>query len=144
MTVETAPKNVDTTIKPFEVHVPDADIADLERRIEAWRPPEREPVDDQSQGVQLETVRQLAQYWANDYDWRPCEATLNGLPQFVTEIDGLAIHFVHVRSKHDNAMPLIVSHGWPGSIIEQLKIIEPLTDPTAHGGTAADAFDVVI
>jgi pimeloyl-ACP methyl ester carboxylesterase len=134
----------DATIRPFQVSVPDEDLADLRRRIAAWRPPEREPVDDQSQGVQLATVRALANYWATEYDWRRCEAKLNTLEQFITSIDGLDIHFIHVRSPHPDALPLIVSHGWPGSIIEQLKIIEPLTNPTAHGGSASDAFDVVI
>ena len=134
----------DLTIRPFEVHVPEEDLADLRRRIAAWRPPEREPVDDQSQGVQLATVQDLANYWATEYDWRRCEAKLNTLPQFITSIDGLDVHFIHVRSPQQNALPLIVSHGWPGSIIEQLKIIEPLTDPAEHGGSASDAFDVVI
>jgi pimeloyl-ACP methyl ester carboxylesterase len=134
----------DLTIRPFEVHVPEEDLADLRRRIAAWRPPEREPVDDQSQGVQLATVQDLANYWAMDYDWRRCEAKLNALPQFMTEIDGLDIHFIHARSSQQNALPLIVSHGWPGSVIEQLKIIEPLTRPTEHGGSVPDAFDVVI
>jgi pimeloyl-ACP methyl ester carboxylesterase len=131
-------------IRPFRVAVPDAELADLRRRIVATRWPEREQVADASQGVQLATMQALATYWANDYDWRKVEARLNSFPQFMTEIDGLNIHFMHVRSKHANALPLIVTHGWPGSVIEQLKIIEPLTDPTAHGGTAADAFDVVI
>lgn len=133
-----------TDIRPFRVDVPEAVIVDLRERIAAWRPPEREPVDDQSQGVQLATVQELASYWASAYDWRRCEAKLNSFDQFVTNIDGLDIHFVHVRSPHDNALPLIVSHGWPGSIVEQLKIIEPLTNPTAHGGSASDAFNVVI
>jgi pimeloyl-ACP methyl ester carboxylesterase len=134
----------DATIRPFQVSVPDEDLVDLRRRIAAWRPPEREPVDDQSQGVQLATVQALASYWATEYDWRRCEAKLNSLEQFVTTIDGLDIHFIHARSPHPDALPLIVSHGWPGSIIEQLKIIEPLTNPTEHGGSAPDAFDVVI
>jgi pimeloyl-ACP methyl ester carboxylesterase len=134
----------DASVRPFHVDIGEEAILDLQRRVAVWRPPEREPVDDQSQGVQLETVQQLAQYWGAHYDWRRCETKLNSLPQFATEIDGLDIHFIHVRSKHENAMPLIVTHGWPGSIIEQLKIIEPLTDPTAHGGSASDAFDVVI
>jgi pimeloyl-ACP methyl ester carboxylesterase len=137
-------KNADTSIRPFHSDIPEEDVADLQRRIAAWRPPEREPVEDQSQGVQLATVQALAEYWTNDYDWRHCEAKLNALPQFMTTIDGLDIHFIHVRSRHENALPLIVSHGWPGSIIEQLKIIEPLTNPTAQGGSADDAFDVVI
>ena len=117
---------------------------DLRRRINATKWPEREPVADASQGVQLATIQKLARYWATEYDWRTCEARLNALPQFITEIDGLDIHFIHVRSKHENALPLIVTHGWPGSVIEQLKIIDPLTNPTAHGGSASDAFHVVI
>jgi pimeloyl-ACP methyl ester carboxylesterase len=136
--------NTDSAVRPFHVEIPEEAIVDLQRRITAWRPPEREPVDDQSQGVQLATAQALAKYWATEYDWRRCEAKLNALPQFVTEIDGLDIHFIHVKSPHENALPVIVSHGWPGSIIEQVKIIEPLTNPTAHGGSAADAFDVVI
>jgi pimeloyl-ACP methyl ester carboxylesterase len=131
-------------IRPFHVSFPDAALADLKRRIVATRWPERETVADQSQGVQLATVQALARYWATDYDWRKCEAKLNALPQFITTIDGVDIHFIHVRSKHQNALPLIVTHGWPGSIIEQLKIIDPLTNPTAHGGSASQAFDVVI
>jgi pimeloyl-ACP methyl ester carboxylesterase len=122
----------------------DDDLADLRRRIKATRWPERETVNDASQGVQLATTQKLARYWATDYDWRKVEAKLNALPQFITTIDGLDIHFIHVRSKHQNALPLIVTHGWPGSIIEQLKIIDPLSNPTAYGGSAADAFDVVI
>ena len=136
--------NADPAVRPFHINIADDAVADLRRRIAAWRPPEREPVDDQSQGVQLATVRELANYWASDYDWRRCEARLNALPQFTTEIDGLDIHFIHVRSPHPGALPLIVSHGWPGSVIEQLKIIEPLTHPTGHGASATDAFDVVI
>ena len=125
------------TIRPFRVNVvPDAELTELRRRINATRWPERETVTDQSQGVQLSTIQKLAQYWGKEYDWRRCEAQLNALPQFITEIDGLDIHFIHVRSKHDNALPLIVTHGWPGSIIEQMKIIDPLTNPTAHGGSA--------
>jgi pimeloyl-ACP methyl ester carboxylesterase len=131
-------------IKPFHVRFPDAALADLKRRIAATRWPDKELVTDQSQGVQLATVQKLARYWATDYDWRKCEAKLRALPQFITEIDGVDIHFIHVRSKHPNALPVIVTHGWPGSIIEQLKIIDPLTNPTAHGGSASDAFDVVI
>jgi pimeloyl-ACP methyl ester carboxylesterase len=134
----------DTTVRPFRVNVPDADLVDLRRRVAATHWPERETVSDESQGVRLATVQELARYWATDYDWRKAEAKLNALPQFVTEIDGLDIHFIHVRSQHPNAMPLIVTHGWPGSIIEQLKIVDPLTNPTAHGGSASDAFDVVI
>ena len=134
----------DNAIRPFHVNVPEEELVDLRRRIAATRWPEKETVADQSQGVQLATIRELARYWATDYDWRKCEAKLNALPQFITQIDGLDIHFIHVRSKHENALPLIVTHGWPGSIIEQLKIIDPLTNPTAHGGSASDAFDVVI
>ena len=133
-----------TTIRPFHVNVPEADLTDLRRRIKATKWPERETVTDASQGVQLATTQALARYWATDHDWRKCEARLNALPQFMTNIDGLDIHFIHVRSKNPNALPLIVTHGWPGSIIEQLKIIDPLTNPTAHGGTAADAFHIVI
>jgi len=133
-----------TAISPFHVDVPETELAELRRRIKATRWPERETVKDASQGVQLATTQALAQYWATDYDWRKVEAKLNSLPNFLTEIDGLDIHFIHVRSKHDNALPLIVTHGWPGSIIEQLKIIDPLTNPTAHGGKASDAFHVVI
>jgi pimeloyl-ACP methyl ester carboxylesterase len=134
----------DTTVRPFQVDIAEEAVDDLRRRVGAWRPPEREPVDDQSQGVQLATVRDLAAYWAAEYDWRRCEAKLNALDQFVTSIDGLDIHFIHVRSRERDALPLIVTHGWPGSIIEQLKIIDPLTDPASHGGSAADAFDLVI
>ena len=133
-----------SSIRPLRVHVPEATLTDLRRRIVATQWPERETVDDASQGVQLATMQRLAHYWANDYNWRKVEARLNSLPQYVTEIDGLDIHFIHVRSKHENALPIIVTHGWPGSIIEQLKIIEPLTNPTAHGGSASDAFHVVI
>jgi pimeloyl-ACP methyl ester carboxylesterase len=136
--------NTDQSVRPFRVEVSDEAIVDFRRRISAWRAPEREPVDDQSQGVQLATVQDLADYWATEYDWRRGEAKLNALDQFVTTIDGLDLHFIHVRSGEPNALPLIVSHGWPGSIIEQLKIIEPLTNPTRHGGTTSDAFDVVI
>jgi pimeloyl-ACP methyl ester carboxylesterase len=131
-------------IRSFSVKIPEEALVDLRRRITATQWPERETVKDQSQGVPLATMQELARHWATDYDWRKCEARLNALPQFMSEIDGLDIHFVHVRSKHENALPLIVTHGWPGSIIEQLKIIDPLANPTAHGGTAADAFHVVI
>ena len=131
-------------IRPFRVNVPEADLIDLRSRINATKWPERETVNDASQGVQLATIQALAKYWATDYDWRACEARLNAVPQFITEIDGLDIHFIHVRSKHENALPLIVTHGWPGSIVEQMKIIDPLTNPTAHGASAADAFDIVI
>ena len=132
-------------LRPFpHLNVPEADLTELRRRINATRWPERETVPDASQGVQLATTQKLARYWAKDYDWRACEAKLNALPQFVTELDGLDIHFIHVRSKHENALPMIVTHGWPGSIIEQLKIIDPLTNPTAHGASASDAFHLVI
>ncbi|RKR36235.1 epoxide hydrolase family protein [Paraburkholderia sp. BL17N1] len=133
-----------TAVRKLHVRVPEAQLADLRRRIKATPWPERETVTDSSQGVQLATMQKLAHYWSTDYDWRKVEARLNGLPQYVTQIDGLDIHFIHVRSKNENALPMIVTHGWPGSIIEQLKIIEPLTNPTAHGGNASDAFDVVI
>ena len=132
------------SIRPFRVEIPEEALADLRRRLAATRWPERELVDDPSQGVQLATMQALVGYWTNDYDWRRTEAKLNALPQFITEIDGLDIHFIHVRSKHENALPMIVTHGWPGSIIEQLKIVAPLTDPTAHGGTPEDAFHLVI
>jgi pimeloyl-ACP methyl ester carboxylesterase len=133
-----------TAIRPFSVNFSDADLADLRRRINATKWPEREPVTDASQGLQLATIQKLARYWATEYDWRRCETRLNALPQFITEIDGLDIHFIHVRSKHENALPLIVTHGWPGSPIQHLKTIEPLTNPTAGGGDAADAFHLVI
>ncbi len=131
-------------IRPFHVNVQEAELTELRSRINATKWPDRETVTDASQGVQLATMQKLAHYWATDYDWRKVEGRLNSYPQFITEIDGLDIHFIHVRSKHENALPLIVTHGWPGSITEQLKIIEPLTNPTAHGGTASDAFHVVI
>jgi pimeloyl-ACP methyl ester carboxylesterase len=131
-------------IRPFHVDVPDEDLADLRRRIMATRWPDKETVADHSQGVPLAMIQELAHDWATGHDWRRCEAELNALPQFMTEIDGLDIHFVHVRSQHEDALPLIVTHGWPGSIIEQLKIIDPLVDPTAHGASASDAFHVVI
>jgi pimeloyl-ACP methyl ester carboxylesterase len=133
-----------TEIRPFHVNVSDADLAELRKRINATKWPERETVSDESQGVQLATTQQLARYWATDYDWRKVEKRLNAVPNFITEIDGLDIHFIHARSKEKNALPLIVTHGWPGSVIEQLKIIAPLTNPTASGGKAEDAFDVVI
>jgi pimeloyl-ACP methyl ester carboxylesterase len=133
-----------TSIRPFRHTASDADLADLKRRIAATRWPEKETVGDDTQGVQLATIQTLAKYWSTDYDWRRCEARLNALPQFVTEIDGLDIHFIHVKSREKNALPIIVTHGWPGSVLEQLKIVDPLTNPTAHGGSAADAFDVVI
>src|ERR1700737_4003968 len=134
----------DTARRPFRVNVPEADLADLRKRIAATKWPEREQVADATQGVQLATMQKLAQYWANEHDWRKCEAMINAVPNFITEIDGLDIHFIHVRSKHENALPMIVAHGWPGSIIEQMKIIDPLTNPTAHGGSATDAFHLVI
>ncbi|MEP6574065.1 MAG: epoxide hydrolase family protein [Gemmatimonadota bacterium] len=131
-------------LRPFHVKVSEAELSDLRRRVGATRWPSHETVNDASQGVRLATIQKLARYWATDYDWRVCEARLNTYPQFITEIDGVDIHFIHVRSKHANALPIIITHGWPGSIIEQLKIIDPLTNPTAHGGNAADAFDVVV
>jgi pimeloyl-ACP methyl ester carboxylesterase len=133
-----------TAIRPFQVSAPDAELTELRRRITATRFPERETVTDFSQGVPLATTQALARYWATEYDWRTVEGRLNAVPNFITEIDGLDIHFIHVRSKHEHALPLLISHGWPGSIVEQLKLIEPLTNPTAHGGAAADAFHVVI
>ena len=139
-----APAARSDAIRPFRINVPEEDLVDLRRRIAATRWPEKETVTDESQGVQLATIQKLARYWATDYDWRKVEARLNALPQFITEIDGLDIHFIHVRSKHENALPLIVTHGWPGSIIEQLKIIDPLANPTAHGASALDAFHLVI
>jgi pimeloyl-ACP methyl ester carboxylesterase len=137
-------RSTETTIRPFRIDVPEEDLVDLRRRIAATQWPEKETVADESQGVQLATIQELARYWATDYDWRKCEAKLKALPQYITGMDGLGIHFIHVRSNHENALPLIVNHGWPGSIIEQLKIIGPLTDPTAHGGNAEDAFHLVI
>jgi pimeloyl-ACP methyl ester carboxylesterase len=134
----------DIEIRPFRVDIPEAALVSLRRRIAATQWPEKETVADQSQGVQLATLQQLTRYWSTDYDWRKVEARLNALPQFITMIDGLDIHFMHVRSKHEDALPLIITHGWPGSIIEQLKIIDPLTNPTAHGASASDAFHVVI
>jgi pimeloyl-ACP methyl ester carboxylesterase len=133
-----------TALRPFQVRVPEEELAELRRRIKSTRWPDRETVPDQTQGVQLATTQALARYWANEYDWRKCEARLNALPQFITEIDGLDIHFIHARSKHPNALPVIVTHGWPGSVVEQLKIIDPLINPTAYGGSASDAFDVVV
>src|SRR5262249_18469201 len=133
-----------TAIRPFRINAPEAELTELRRRIKATRWPEKETIVGESQGVQLATMQALASYWEADYDWRKCEARLNALPQFMTEIYGLDVHFIHVRSKHENALPLIVTHGWPGSVIEQLKIIEPLTNPTAHGGRAEDAFHLVI
>src|SRR6516162_243113 len=134
----------DLAIRPFEVHVPDDELADLQRRIAATRWPGQETVADRSQGVQLATIQHLVTYWGTGYDWRRCEAQLNALPQFKTEIDGLGIHFIHVTSRHENALPLIITHGWPGSVVEMLEVVGPLTDPTAHGGHAEDAFDLVL
>jgi pimeloyl-ACP methyl ester carboxylesterase len=133
-----------TDVRPFQLGIPEEELADLRRRIEATRWPSKELVGDRSQGVQLATLQELARYWTTDYDWRKAEAKLNALPQFTTEIDGVEIHFIHVRSKHENAMPLIMTHGWPGSVIELLETVGPLTDPTAHGGTSGDAFHLVL
>src|ERR1700722_3227908 len=147
MTKMTTAKEVldSKAIRPFPVaSVPEAELTDMRNRIKATRWPERETVTDATQGVQLATMQALVRYWATDYDWRKCEAKLQSLPNFITEIDGLDIHFIHVRSEHENALPIIVTHGWPGSITEQLKIIDPLTNPTAHGGSASDAFHLVI
>ena len=137
-------RGTEQAIRPFQVNFPEAELTELRRRIKAMKWPERETVPDATQGVQLATLQALARYWATDYDWRKIEAKINALPNFLTQIDGLDIHFIHVRSKHENALPLIVTHGWPGSIIELLKIVDPLTNPTAHGGIASDAFDLVI
>jgi pimeloyl-ACP methyl ester carboxylesterase len=134
----------DPAIRPFTIETPESDLDDLRARIAATHWPEKEPVEDQSQGVRLATIQALARYWVTDYDWRKCEEKLNALPNFLTEIDGLDIHFIHVRSEHEDALPLIVTHGWPGSVIEQLKIVDPLTNPTAHGASASDAFHLVI
>ncbi len=139
-----AATEVGTSIRPFTVSFPNEDLMDLRRRVKATRWPDKETVNDETQGVRLATMQKLAQYWANEHDWSKCEAKLNSFPNYITEIDGLDIHFIHVRSKHENALPIIITHGWPGSVIEQLKVIEPLTNPTAHGGTAADAFHVVV
>ncbi|PWR04826.1 multidrug MFS transporter [Micromonospora acroterricola] len=144
MAVKTETRTRTAEIRPFRVEVPEADLQALRARIAATRWPEKETVPDQSQGVQLATIQTLARYWEKDYDWRKVEARLNAVPQFITEIDGLDIHFIHVRSKHEDALPMIVTHGWPGSVIEQLKIIDPLTNPTAHGASASDAFHLVI
>lgn len=139
-----AGNNSPEAIRKFHVHIPDEELVDLRRRILATRWPDRETVNDQSQGVKLSKLQKLVHYWGSDYDWRKAEAKLNALPQFMTTIDGLDIHFIHVRSPHQNALPIIITHGWPGSVFELLKIIDPLTNPTAHGGKAEDAFDVVI
>ena len=133
-----------TALRPFQVEFPAADLTELRRRIAATRWPTKELVEDRSQGVQLATLRELARYWSTEYDWRRCEARLNALPQFTTEIDGVEIHFIHVRSRHENALPLIMTHGWPGSVVELLETVGPLTDPTAHGGTPGDAFHLVL
>jgi pimeloyl-ACP methyl ester carboxylesterase len=148
-TISLLPENAtaateDAAIRSFRINIPEDQLVDLRRRIAATRWPDRETVNDHSQGVQLAKFQELVRYWGTDYDWRKCEAKLNALPQFITEIDGVDIHFIHVRSKYDNALPLIVTHGWPGSVIEQLKIIDPLANPTAHGASALDAFHVVI
>jgi pimeloyl-ACP methyl ester carboxylesterase len=144
MAVTTDKTAGETAIRPFTVEIPEADLEDLRSRIAATRFPDKETVEDDSQGVPLSVMQELARYWATEYDWRKCEARLNALPNFVTEIDGLDIHFIHVRSEHEDALPIVVCHGWPGSIVEQLKIIGPLTDPTAHGASASDAFHVVV
>jgi pimeloyl-ACP methyl ester carboxylesterase len=144
MAVTTAKSTDSTAIRPFHLEVPEEQLAELRRRIVATQWPEKETVPDDSQGVPLETMQKLARYWATEYDWRRCEAELNALPQFITEIDGLDIHFIHVRSRHEDALPLVVNHGWPGSVIEQLKIVDRLTNPTAHGASAEDAFHLVI
>ncbi len=144
MTVATAKPVAVPAIRPFTIETPEADLEDLRARIAATRWPELETVEDQSQGVQLGTMQKLARYWEKEYDWRKCEARLKALPNFITRIDGLDIHFIHVRSKHEDALPLIVTHGWPGSVVEQLKIVEPLANPSAHGGSASDAFHLVI
>jgi pimeloyl-ACP methyl ester carboxylesterase len=133
-----------TEMRPFRVDMPDEAIADLRRRVAATRLPSKELVDDRSQGVQLATIQELARYWMTDYDWRACEARLNALPMFTTEIDGLDIHFIHIKSRHENALPLIITHGWPGSVIELLGVVGPLTDPAGHGGSAEDAFHLVL
>jgi pimeloyl-ACP methyl ester carboxylesterase len=142
--LQPAPASTGDAIRPFRIDIPEADLVDLRRRLAAVRWPDKETVTDESQGVPLATIQELVRHWQTDYDWRKIEARLNALPQFITGIDGVDIHFIHVRSKHENALPMIVTHGWPGSIIEQLKIIDPLTNPTAHGGSASDAFHLVI
>ena len=144
MSVTTDRPAAATAIRPFRVDVPQSELDDLRRRLEATRWPDKETVADQSQGAQLRRMQELVRYWGTEYDWRKLEGKLNALPQFVTEIDGLDIHFIHLRSRHEEALPLIITHGWPGSIVELLKVIEPLTDPTAHGGAAEDAFHLVI
>ena len=144
MSVTTHKPAAATAIRLFHVDIPEEELADLRRRLVATRWPDPETVPDQSQGAQLDKLQGLVRYWGTDYDWRRAEAKLNALPQFITEIDGLDIHFIHVRSRHQDALPLIVTHGWPGSVLELLKVIGPLTDPTAHGGAAQDAFHLVI
>jgi len=144
MSDTTEPPTDTTVVRPFHLEIPDEKLDDLRRRIEATRWPSRELVDDRSQGVQLATLQALARYWTTEYGWRRCEARLNALPQFTTEIDGVDIHFIHVRSQHEDAVPLIMTHGWPGSVIELLETVGPLTDPTAHGGTPGDAFHLVL
>jgi pimeloyl-ACP methyl ester carboxylesterase len=145
MSAVVQPKGGDpTAIRPFQVSFPEAKLADMRKRINATVWPDKETVSDASEGIQLAVIQKLARYWGTTYDWQPCEARLKALPQYITEIDGLDIHFTHVRSKHKNALPIIVTHGWPGSVIEQLKLVGPLTDPTAYGGSASDAFDLVI
>jgi pimeloyl-ACP methyl ester carboxylesterase len=144
MTQLTNPSTSQVAARPFRISVPEEDLVELRRRVAATRWSERETVTDDSQGVQLSTIEALADYWATEHDWRRCEAKLNALPNFTTEIDGLDIHYIHVRSRHPNALPLIITHGWPGSVIEQLKVVDPLSNPTAYGGSASDAFDVVI
>jgi pimeloyl-ACP methyl ester carboxylesterase len=144
MSVTPETPRYDSVIRPLTIDTPEGDLKDLRARIAATRWPEKEPVADISQGPQLATMQALARYWATEYDWRKCEAKLKALPHFITEIDGLDIHFIHVRSKHENALPLLVAHGWPGSVVEQLKIVDPLTNPTAHGASEADAFHLVI
>ena len=140
----TNPVGEETAVRPFRIDVPEEDLDDLRRRISATRWPTKELVEDRSQGVQLATLQALARYWTTDYDWRKCEARLNALPQFITEIDGVEIHFIHVKSPHEDALPLIMTHGWPGSVVELLETVGPLTDPSAHGGTPEDAFDLVL
>src|SRR5678815_3397029 len=139
-----AAENNDTAIRPFRVNIPEKELVELRKRIAAARWPSKELVGDRSQGVQLATLKALAHYWATDHNWRKAEAKLNAYPQFVTTIDGVDIHFIHVKSRHPNAVPMIITHGWPGSVIELLDVIDPLTNPTAHGGRPEDAFDVVI
>src|SRR5918999_1805970 len=135
-------RSTETAIRPFRVDVPEEQLVDLRRRISATRWPDRETVNDRSQGIQLAKLQELVRYWGTEYDWRKAEAKLNALPQFMTEIDGVDIHFIHVRSRHPNALPLIMTHGWPGSVLELVKVIGPLTDPSAHGGDPGDAFDL--